>query len=151
MLIFASLYARYHEVPVITSLFNGLQVVVVAIVANATYSFGKSSLKKFRDIILAIAASVLLWIGVSPFIVIFGAAFAGIVFLNGKGIIPASTVERETDGHSVKQLSMLLLILLLGLLTLYIVDKRLFNLATLMMRIDLFAWVICSILMLMKL
>ena len=37
MLILSSLYARYHEVPGIISLFNGLQVVVVAIVANATY------------------------------------------------------------------------------------------------------------------
>lgn len=140
MLILSSLYARYHEVPRIISLFNGLQVVVVAIVANATYSFCKSTLKNFRDIILAIAASLLLWIGVSPFIVILGAAFAGMVFLNGKGIIPASTAERETDGHSIKQLSVILLILLLGFLMLYLIDIKIFNLAVLMMRIDLFAF-----------
>jgi chromate transporter len=140
MLILSSLYARYHEVPGIISLFNGLQVVVVAIVVNATYSFGKSTLKNFRDIFLAIAASVLLWIGVSPFIVILGAAFAGIVFLSGKGIIPASTVGRETDSNSIKQLSVLLLILFLGLLMLYLIDVKLLNLAILMMRIDLFAF-----------
>jgi len=140
MLVLSSLYARYHEVPRIISLFNGLQVVVVAIVANATYSFGKSTLKNFRDIFLAIAASVLLWIGVSPFILILGAAFAGIVFLSGKGIIPASTIEREAISHSIKQLSVLLLILFLGLLMLYLIDAKLLNLAMLMMRIDLFAF-----------
>jgi chromate transporter len=140
MLVLSSLYARYHEVPRIISLFNGLQVTVVAIVANATYSFGKSTLKYFRDIILAIAASVLLWIGVSPFIVILGAAFAGIVFLKGKGIIAASTSERETNRHSIKQLAVLLLILFLGLLILYLIDAKLLNLAVLMIRIDLFAF-----------
>jgi len=140
MLILSSLYARYHEVPGIISLFNGLQVVVVAIVANATYSFGRSTFKNYREVFIAVAASILLWFGVSPFIVILGAAFAGIVFLSGTGIIPASTVERETDRHSIKQLSVLLLILLLGLLMLYLIDKKLLNLAVLMMRIDLFAF-----------
>lgn len=140
MLILSSLYARYHALPKATSLFNGLQVVVVAIVANATYSFGKSTLMNFRDIILAITASVLLWIGVNPFIVILGAAFAGIVFLSGRCIIAASTVERETYRHIVRQLSILLLILFSGLLTLYLIDAKLLNLVALMMKIDLFAF-----------
>ena len=140
MLILSSLYARYHEVPGIISLFNGLQVVVVAIVANATYSFGKNTFKHYRDLILAIAASILLWVGVSPFIVILGAAFAGIVFLSGKGVLAAATVERETAGHSVKQLSVILLILLSVFVLLYLTDTRLFNLSMLMMKIDLFAF-----------
>ncbi len=140
MLVLSSLYARYHDVPRIISLFNGLQVAVVAIVANATYSFGKSTLNNFRDIFLAIIASALLWIGVSPFIVILGAAVAGITFLSGKGIIPVSTVKGETDRHSIKQLSVLLLIFFLGLLMLYLIDAKLLNLAVLMMRIDLFAF-----------
>ena len=70
MLILSSLYARYHAVPSIVSLFNGLQVVVVAIVANATYSFGKSTFRNYGDIVVAMAASILFWAGVSPFIVI---------------------------------------------------------------------------------
>ena len=57
MLVLSSLYARYHAVPGVISLFNGLQVVVVAIIANATYSFGKSTFKNYRDVILAIAAA----------------------------------------------------------------------------------------------
>ncbi len=140
MLILSSLYARYHAVSMIVSLFKGLQVVVVAIVANATYSFGKSTFKNFKDILLTLAAAVVLWAGVSPFIVILGAALAGIVFLSGKGIIPASSGERETDRHSGKQLSVLLLILLLGLLMIYLIDTKIFSLAVLMMRIDLFAF-----------
>jgi chromate transporter len=114
MLILSSLYARYYAVPRIVSLFNGLQVIVVAIVANATYSFGKSTFNNFRDIILAIAAYVLLWLGINPFIVILGAAFAGIVFLSGKGVVAASIVAKKPDGTDARHFSELLFILLVG-------------------------------------
>ena len=140
MLILSSLYAKYHEVPGIISLFNGLQVVVVAIIANATYSFGKSTFQNYKEILLALAAAVALRTGVSPFLAILGAAFIGIVFLSGKGIIAASTIERERDGYRVAQLAMLFLILLLVLLLLYLIDVKLLNLSMLMMRIDLFAF-----------
>jgi len=136
MLILSSLYDRYHAVPKIISLFNGLQVVVVAIVANATYSFGKSTLKNFRDIFIAITASALLWIGVSPFIVILGAAFAGIIFLRSTTAVPSSLKE----AHSLRPLLCLIFIICLGLSLLYFIDSKLFSLAALMMKIDLFAF-----------
>jgi chromate transporter len=72
--------------------------------------------------------------------VILGAASAGVVFLRSKGIVAASAGESEKGWHEVKHLSVPLLILILGLFALYITDKRLFHLATLMMRIDLFAF-----------
>jgi len=139
MLILSSLYDRYHAVPSMMSLFNGLQVVVVAIIANATYSFGKSTFKKYKDVILATAASILFWAGVSPFIVILGAAFA-YVYWDGKGVVAASTFEKEIQGHGFKKLLILLLILLFGLLMLYLMDTNLLNLAILMIKIDLFAF-----------
>jgi len=138
MLILSSLYARYHAVPSIVSLFNGLQVVVVAIVANATYSFGKSTFRNYGDIVVAMAASILFWAGVSPFIVILGAAFAGAVSQNGKGVV--ATVEGKTDGNSFKQLFVLFLVLLFGLFMLYLMDTKLLNLAMLMIKIDFFAF-----------
>jgi chromate transporter len=139
MLALSSLYARYHELPRIISLFNGLQVIVVAIVANATYSFGKGTFKNYKDIILAIAASVLLWAGVSPFIVIIGAAFAGIMLLRSGGGIPLSTGGKESR-FNAKHFFVLILILPLMLFSLYLVNRKLFYLAELMMRIDLFAF-----------
>ena len=136
MLIFSSLYARYHEVPGIISLFNGLQVVVVAIVANAAYSFGKSTFKNYKDVILAVAAASLLWAGVSPFIVIVGAAVAGIIFSESRSVVSAST----NNNHNFKELLLLLFLPLLILAMLYFIDARLFSLATLMMKIDVFAF-----------
>jgi len=139
MLILSSLYARYHEVHGIISLFNGLQVAVVAIVAHATYSFGRTTFKNYKEILLALASAFGLWAGVSPFIVILAAALLGIVSLSDKGIIPDS-FDRESDGYSLKQFSVLLLIMFSGLLMLYLLDTKIFNLAVLMMRIDLFAF-----------
>ncbi|MBF0559829.1 MAG: chromate efflux transporter [Nitrospirae bacterium] len=140
MMILSFLYQKYHQVSKIVSLFNGLQVVVVAIVVHATYSFGKTAFKNYKDVLLASTAAIALGTGVSPFIVIFGAALIGILSLNGEAIIPATAFERETDCNSVKQLSVILFILILGLLMLYLSDTKIFSLAVLMMRIDLFAF-----------
>ncbi len=139
MLILSFLYAGYHEVPRIASVFNGLQVVVVAIVANATYSFGRSTFKNYKDIVLAVAAASLLWLGVNPFLVILASALTGIISFRNQGVAAASGDAKE-DGFNVRQFSALVLILLVGLLVLYLKDTKLFNLALLMMRIDLFAF-----------
>ena len=46
MVILSSLYAASRDLPWVTSLFHGLQVIVVAVVANATYTFGRGTLRK---------------------------------------------------------------------------------------------------------
>lgn len=140
MLALSSLYAKYHDIPRIISVFNGMQVIVVAIVANATYSFGRSTFKRSKDIILAMAASALLWAGVSPFIVIIGAAFAGIVFLKSGSDTSLPAGEKTSNRNSVKYVSVIILTLISILLSLYLIDRSLFDLSMLMMRIDLFAF-----------
>jgi chromate transporter len=136
MLVLTYLYSIYHAVPGAISLFNGLQVVVVAIVANATFSFGRSTFRTGKDIILAAAAAALFWAGTSPFVVIFTAALAGIIFFrNVNAVLTSGKIE-----YNYKQLSALLTIPLFALAVLYLIAPRLFNLALLMMRIDLFAF-----------
>jgi chromate transporter len=140
MLILSSLYAKYHAVPKVVSLFNGLQIVVVAIVANATYSFGKSTIKNYKDILIAIASGVLFWISLSPFFVIIGTACAG-AFLFRNANTELFPNKAESIDHVVfKKLSLVMLILLSVLFALYFLDSKLFHLALLMMRIDLFAF-----------
>jgi chromate transporter len=140
MLFLSSLYAEYHAVAKIVSLFNGLQVIVVAIVAHATYLFGKNTFKDFGAVIAAISASALLWAGVSPFLVILGAALAGIMFLKNTNGIPLPDQNRRKDGHFAKHFSLLLVLLFSGMFALHFLDKKIFNLAALMMKIDLFAF-----------
>jgi len=139
MLFLSSIYAKYHSVPRLISLFNGLQIAVIAIVANATYSFGKTTFKNYRDIVIAVTASVLFRAGISPFLVIMGAALAGIIFFRNKTIVLTENA-REKDVYNFKRLSALLSVPILALFVLYLVDIKFFNIAALMMRIDLFAF-----------
>jgi chromate transporter len=140
MLILSSLYGSYHSVPWVVSIFSGLQVVVVAIVANATYAFGRVTFRSHREVILAVAASVLFGAGISPFFVILGAALAGTAFFGNRGTASAMTSGRKKKGYNFIQLSAVLLVPLSGLFALYLVDAKLFSLAALMMKIDVFAF-----------
>lgn len=77
MLALAVLYSGSRQVPLVLSMFQGLQVMVVAIVANATFTFGRDIGKKPLNLVLAAVAAALFWIGVSPFVVIVVAAIVG--------------------------------------------------------------------------
>lgn len=140
MHILAAVYVSAHNIPQVVSLFNGLQIIVVAIIANATYSFGKGIRKDYKDILLAAAAAVLFWLGISPFVVIMCSAFAGIFFFRGSGYISSSIFSVEHGNTLLKQAVLLILISLAGLAGLYFADIKLFKLAALMLRIDLFAF-----------
>jgi chromate transporter len=140
MLILSIAYAKSHQLPQVISLFNGLQVIVVAIIANATYSFGKGIFKNYRIILIALISAALLWSGVSPFIVIIGAALTGIVFFKNTYSTASSTQTEETDKRSFKQITLFFLIIIAGLIGLYFINVKLFTLATLMLKIDLFAF-----------
>ena len=79
MLIFSVLYARYNSLPEIISLFGGLQVIVVAIILNAIYAFGKSNVKNIKSAVIALLSASLFWWGISPFMVVVGAGLAGVI------------------------------------------------------------------------
>jgi chromate transporter len=138
MLAFSAVYAAYGSVPRVTSVFSGLQVIVVAIIANATYTFGRSSLKHYMHILLAAAAALAFWLGVSPFYVILGAALAGILLLKEKPETQPAKAQKERIS-AVPVLS-LIAILALCLLFLYFIRPDLFSLVLLMMKVDLFAF-----------
>jgi len=53
MLALAVFYSGSRELPLVVSLFRGLQVMVVAILANATFLFGRDIAKKRGDLVLA--------------------------------------------------------------------------------------------------
>src|SRR3972149_2130797 len=62
----SAFYARFHNLPLVASLFNGLPALIVAIVANATVSFGKTSLKSVRDALIAAVAAAMFVLKVRP-------------------------------------------------------------------------------------
>ena len=140
MLLLAVFYERSRNIYQIISLFNGLQVIVVAIIANALYAFGKGTVKSYREVILSSLATVRFWSGISPFLVIIGAALTGMVLFGDAETTIQTTSHHEKNRLMVKQIALLVLIVLVGLAALYFVNSKLFKLALMMLRIDLFAF-----------
>jgi chromate transporter len=140
MLILSVAYVNAHEIPFAVSLFKGLQVIVVAIIANATYSFGKGIFKNYKEMLIALISAAFLWLGVSPFVVIIGAALAGTLLFMNPGFTALPTHIGKRDQREFKQVMLLFFIFFAGLAGLYIADIKLFNLATLMLKVDIFAF-----------
>jgi len=138
MMILSALYARTHSLPAVVSIFNGLQAIIVAVVANATLSFGKTSIKNWKNVVNAIIAALLFGLKVNPILVIVIAAILGVILYAKQPHHPV--VNPTYKGHAPKSLFLLLLATGIGFGVLYFLDRRLFDLATLMFRIDLFAF-----------
>ena len=139
MLTFSILYTRYNNLTEIISLFGGLQVIVVAIILHALYTFGKSNIKTLKSAIIAILSASLFWWGISPFMVVAGAGFAGVILFQAHRA--ASSQSERKDMHwEARKIIILGLILLASLVVLYVLNAALFTLAAIMLKIDLFAF-----------
>jgi chromate transporter len=138
MMILSALYARTHTLPAVVSGFNGLQAIIVAVVANATLSFGRTSIKNWKNVINALIAAGLFGLKVNPILVIIIAAFLGMI-LYDKQPLPTAAGATKT-GHAPKSLLFILLVTAIGFAAFYFLDRRLFDLTTLMFKVDLFAF-----------
>lgn len=113
-------------------------MIVVALVANATYTFGRTSLKGRVHVVVAAASAAALWLGVSPFYVILGAALAGILLLRRAG--QARHATGRTMPVSAAALIACPASAALGLIACRLFLPRLFDLVLLMLKVDLFAF-----------
>ena len=139
MLMLSALYARAHELPAVVSVFSGLQVVVVAIVAYATFTFGKTWLKDWKGVLIALAAAVMFGFGVHPIGVILIAGLFGLGFYHRQSAPPA-TASDDLRSYSLKPLAWILLIAALTFIRLFLFQQHFFDLAFLMAKVDLFAF-----------
>jgi len=139
MLFLSILYTQFNGLPKFTSLFNGLQVIVVAIIFNATYSFGRNIANNYKNILISLLAAISLWFGVSPFMVIVGAGILGMALLK---VSASSTMvnSKKAIKWDAKQILGLLTTFLICFTGLYFISTILFNLAVVMLKIDIFAF-----------
>lgn len=139
MMLLSALYVQTHNLPVAVSLFSGLQAIVIAIVANAAISFGRTYFKLWRDLVVAILAAVAFIFGVSPILVILFAALIGVMIYSDQLIQTNPTVLIGTP-RTGKPLVFILVAVTLGFILLFVLQRTVFDLASLMFRIDLFAF-----------
>ncbi|MBI2359581.1 MAG: chromate efflux transporter [Deltaproteobacteria bacterium] len=138
MVVLSAVYTRTHTLPLVVSVFHGLQAAIVAMVANATVSFGKASLERWRDIILAgVAAGMFGW-GINPVLVILLSGVLGIALFNRQSVAPMPAPVLKP--HSPRTLFSLLIVSAIGFALLFFINRSLFDLGALMFRIDLFAF-----------
>jgi chromate transporter len=140
MLIFSVLYAQFNGLLKFISLFNGLQVIVVAIIINASFSFGRNVANNYRSVMIALLSALLLWLGVSPFMVIVGAGILGMALLKVSASGTMVNSETKETHWNANQIIGLLVTFSLCVTGLYFISAKLFNLAVVMLKIDLFAF-----------
>jgi chromate transporter len=138
MMLLSAMYVQAHRLPQAVSAFNGLQAIVVALVFNATISFGRASIKNWKNILNAFVAAGMFWFKINPVLVILLAGLLGWVLYGRQTVTPRDGPKERP--YPARSFFFLLSAIVLGFALLYLVDRKLFNLAALMARIDLFAF-----------
>jgi len=139
MLTLSFAYSRTHALPAVVSAFSGLQAVIVSVVANATLSFGKTSLKNWKSAIVALTAAGLFGLMADPILIILLAAFLG-VLLSGRGLAAHRPSRATRIEYTTLPVFLLLSASAAGFVLLFFLGGDLLDLATLMVRIDLMAF-----------
>jgi chromate transporter len=143
MLLFSILYDHFYALHWVNSIFSGLQVVVVAIIAQSTYSFGRTLVVKnkdfFKNIIVGGLAASFLGIGINPFLVILGAGLISLVLFKEQEPVKFSLEEGGEEKRGI-WIALILIVILCCMAILFLLDRENFNLSVIMMKIDLFAF-----------
>ncbi len=143
MVILSALYSKAHGVPELVSLFTGLQVIVIALMANATISFGRSYIKRKQDILLVAGSALYLGLGGSPIIAILCSGALGIflyrsLYLDLESAAPVA--NKKISWKMIRPALVVFLLFVLFLTLLNFLRPDLFTLSLLMVKIDFFAF-----------
>jgi chromate transporter len=140
MMVLAELYSGSRNLPIVVSAFGGLQAIIVAIITNAASAFGKTTVKDWRTAAIAAVAAILFGLNVNPILVILLAALGGLVLLKPKKVDPGHPAFSARSRTHTRPLLYILSVFIVGLVSIYFLDRLLFELTLLMFRIDLFAF-----------
>ncbi len=148
MLALSVAYMHGQDIPAVLSLFSGLQVIVIAIVANAAVNFGKKTLLTYQDVLLTLAGAAYIIFRGSPVTVILLSAAVGPVLY--RRIIterPQSSHSQAVSGHDNRFMRqtfrfglMVSGVVVALLLVLALFNPKLFQLGCIMLKIDFFAF-----------
>jgi chromate transporter len=132
-------YSRTHSLPAVTSIFNGLQAAIVAVMANATVAFGKTSLTHWKDGIIAAVAAGLFGFTANPVFIVALSALLGIL-LNSGPAVARNAAHPAAMKPTTRSFVIFILIFGAGFVLLFMLREELFQLALLMSKVDLLAF-----------
>lgn len=128
------------DLDVVTSALTGLRALVVALVANAVWSFGRSTVKHWSDAALAAATGLLFLAGISPFLIVAGAGAVGAVLLRRHARTVSSGSDQPVDRRAFRAPAIVLAAAAAIGAALWLVDPLLARVALIMMKVDVFAF-----------
>ncbi|HJV33450.1 chromate efflux transporter [Geomonas sp.] len=138
MLLLSEFYRGARTAAPVVALFSGLQVVVVALVAQAAYSFGKDLVKDVRCSLISVISAAVLLLNGDPFLLIVGCALAGVLIF--RDVAPSSPPDGISRSGNGAVTAAAIALCAVGLLLLKLGNPPLCSLSLLMMRINLFAF-----------
>jgi chromate transporter len=139
MVVLSYFYGREKDLKLMTEVFDGLSVVILAIVLDAIFSLGKSTIKDWREVAIAIAAGVLFTLSLHPVLVIIVAALLGMLIYN-RDSFPNLRSASGTDRAPYLPAVLLLAGAAIGFGILYVFDRPLMSLCLSMFRVGAFCF-----------
>jgi chromate transporter len=136
MFILSVIYKQSKNLSGVEIVLTGLRVIIVAIVANAAYIFGKKNFRNVNDWIISVIAAGLFLTRLYPALVLIIAGLLGLILTRKELTLSEKSVKSKTFRFFLWAL----LLVAIGTLTLFIFYRDYFTLATIMLRIDLFSF-----------
>jgi chromate transporter len=136
MLALSVIYKHTKNLSAVEWVLGNLRVLIVAIMANAVYLFGKKNFRNVNDWIIAVVAAGLFFVKLHPALVLLIAALLGMIFTKKEFSASREIVIPKTFGFFL--LSLFLVALVFG--TLFFVNIKYFRLATIMLHVDVFSF-----------
>lgn len=136
MFILSLLYKHTKNISGVELVLTGLRVIIVAIVANAAYIFGKKNFRNVNDWIISAVAAGLFLTRLHPALVLLIAGLSGLLLSKKELSLSEKSVKSKTFWFFL----MVLFLTAMSILVLYIFAREYFTLAAIMLRIDLFSF-----------
>jgi len=136
MFILSVFYKHAKNIAGVEIMLKSLRVMIIAIVANATYVFGKKNFHNINDWVIAFIAGGLFFTKIHPVFVLIIAGLLGMMFTNKE----SNQYEKRVRTRTFKFFLWLVLIVIICAGLLFFFNKEYFTLATIMLRIDLFSF-----------
>jgi len=136
MLGLSILYKNFHHIEFIEAILSTLRIIVVAIIAHATYIFGKKNFSSINDVAIGIIAAILFLLNLHPALVVGIAVILGLLLTKKDKPSFPSTGRNKTFNFFL----VLLGLSVLSVILFYILNPQYFSLATVMLRIGFFSF-----------
>ncbi len=136
----SAIYFRFHNLPALLAAFAGLKVIVLAILLSASIDFVGKYIHGLPDKFLGLGAAIAFLGNMHPALVILVAATLGIATFR-KDVEPKTVkIRRREDARQRDALVVLTLLLPLAILFLWLYHQELYQLAIIMMGVDILAF-----------